>query len=41
VVDTVMKNKIARAKSVAEKKTYIDSLMLLYDLRIENFGDPR
>ena len=36
---TVMKNKIARAKSVAEKKTYIDSLMLLYDLRIENFGD--
>ena len=34
-----MKNKIARAKSVAEKKTYIDSLMLLYDLRIENFGD--
>ena len=36
---TVFKNKIARAKSVAEKKTYIDSLMLLYDLRIENFGD--
>lgn len=36
---TVMKNKIARAKSVAEKKTYIDSLMLLYDLRVENFGD--
>ena len=36
---TVMKNKIARAKSVAEKKTYIDSLMMLYDLRIENFGD--
>lgn len=36
---TVMKNKIARAKSVAEKKTYIDSLMLLYDLRIEYFGD--
>ena len=36
---TVMKNKIARAKSVAEKKTYIDSLMLLYDLRNEYFGD--
>ena len=36
---TVMKNKIARAKSVAEKKTYIDSLMLIYDKRIENFGD--
>ena len=36
---TLMKNKIARAKSVAEKKTYIDSLMLLYDLRVENFGD--
>lgn len=36
---TVMKNKIARAKSVAEKKTFLDSLMLLYDLRIEHFGN--
>ena len=36
---TVMKNKIARAKSVAEKKTYIDSLMLIYDLRAKYFGD--
>ena len=36
---TLYKNKINRAKSLAEKNVYIDSLMLLYDLRIENFGD--
>ena len=29
----IYKNKINRAKSVAEKNTYIDSLMLMYDLR--------
>lgn len=35
----VYKNKLARAKSVAEKNVYIDSLMLMYDLRIKYFGD--
>lgn len=35
----VYKNKIARAKSVAEKNVYIDSLMLMYDLRAKYFGD--
>ncbi len=36
---TIYKNKINRAKSVAEKKVMVDSLMLIYDLRIEYFGD--
>ena len=36
---TLYKNKINRAKSLAEKNVYIDSLMLLYDLRNEYFGD--
>lgn len=36
---TIYKNKIARAKSLAEKKIYVDSLMLLYDMRIEHFGN--
>jgi tetratricopeptide (TPR) repeat protein len=36
---TVMKNKIARAKSVSEKKVYVDSLMLLYDMRVVYFGN--
>ena len=35
----IYKNKINRAKSVAEKNTYIDSLMLMYDLRTKYFGD--
>lgn len=35
----VYKNKIARAKSVAEKNVYIDSLMMMYDLRCNYFGD--
>lgn len=33
------KNKIARAKSVAEKRGYVDSLMWVYDLRNQYFGD--
>ena len=36
---TLYKNKINRAKSVDEKNMYVDSLMLLYDLRNEYFGD--
>ena len=32
------KNKIARAKTVAEKKGYVDSLMWVYDLRNQYFG---
>lgn len=36
---TLYKNKINRAKSLAEKKTYIDSLLLIYDLRLEHFGN--
>jgi tetratricopeptide (TPR) repeat protein len=36
------KNKIARATSVAEKKILLDSLMLIYDRRVQYFGDnPR
>ena len=35
----IFKNKINRAKSVAEKNMYIDSLMLMYDLRAQYFGD--
>lgn len=33
------KNKINRAKSVAEKNMFIDSLMLMYDMRAQYFGD--
>lgn len=33
----VYKNKINRAKSVAEKNVYIDSMLLLYDLRAQYF----
>lgn len=33
------KNKINRAKSLAEKKMFTDSLLLIYDLRLEYFGD--
>ncbi len=36
---TLYKNKINRAKSLPEKKAMIDSLMLIYDLRVEHFGD--
>ncbi len=36
---TLYKNKINRAKTLAEKNMYIDSLMLIYDLRVEYFGD--
>ena len=37
----VYKNKINRAKSVAEKNMFIDSLMLMYDMRAQYFGDQR
>lgn len=36
---TLYKNKINRAKSLDEKNMYVDSLLLLYDLRNEYFGD--
>ena len=36
---TVYKQKINRAKSVAERNGYVDSLMMLYDLRNRYFGD--
>ena len=36
---TLYKNKINRAKSLDEKNMSIDSLMLIYDLRNEYFGD--
>lgn len=36
---TLYKNRINRAKSVAEKRGMLDSLMIIYDLRIEYFGD--
>lgn len=36
---SIYKNKINRAKSLAEKKTMIDSLLLIYDLRVKYFGD--
>ena len=35
----VYKQKINRAKSVAEKNAYVDSLMMIYDKRAEYFGD--
>jgi tetratricopeptide (TPR) repeat protein len=39
---TIYKNKAARAKSVDEKKIYVDSVMLVYDRRAEYYGDdPR
>ncbi len=38
---TVYKNKINRAKSLAEKDVYIDSLMLIYDLRAQHFGNHK
>ena len=36
---TLYKNKIGRAKSVAEKRGYVDSLLWVYDLRNEYFGN--
>lgn len=36
---TIYKNKIARATSVAEKRAYIDTLMMIYDQRVANYGD--
>lgn len=35
----VFKNRINRAKSLEEKNGYVDSLLLLYDLRNQYFGD--
>lgn len=35
----VYKNKINRAKSLAEKKALIDSLLWTYDLRVQYFGE--
>ncbi len=36
------KNKINRAKSLAEKNALVDSLLMVYDLRLEHFGsDPK
>lgn len=35
----IYRAKINRAKSVAEKKQMLDSLMIVYDLRVEHFGD--
>lgn len=36
---SLYRNKINRAKSVIEKNMYVDSMLLLYDLRNEYFGD--
>lgn len=35
----VYKNLIARATSVDQKKIYVDSVMLIYDRRVEHFGN--
>ncbi len=35
----IYRNKIARAKSLAEKKMMVDSLMFVYDTRLKHFGD--
>ena len=35
---TLYKNKINRATSLQERNVYVDSLFLLYDLRLEHFG---
>lgn len=35
----IYRNKIARAKTLAERNTMIDSLMFVYDTRVEHFGD--
>ncbi len=33
------RNKVNRARSLSEKEMYIDSIMLLHDLRLEHFAD--
>ncbi len=39
---TIYKNKAARATSLADKKAFVDSVMLIYDRRAEYYGaDPR
>ena len=35
---SLYKNKVNRAKSLAEKNVYVDSLLLLYDIRLQYFG---
>ena len=35
---TLYKNKINRARTLEEKNVYVDSLLLLYDLRLEHFA---
>lgn len=35
----IFKNKIARATSLAQKKALTDSLMMVYDERMKNYGD--
>lgn len=35
------KQRINRAQTLAEKNTYVDSLLWLYDVRLENFGTHR
>lgn len=36
---TLYKNKANRARSIDEKKMYVDSILLIYDARIEYFGN--
>lgn len=36
---TLYKNKANRARTVEQKKMYIDSILLIYDLRLEYFGN--
>ena len=36
---TLYKNKAARARSIDEKRMYIDSILLIYDTRVTYFGD--
>ncbi len=36
---TLYKNKANRARTIEQKRVYIDSILLLYDLRLEYFGN--
>ena len=36
---TLYKNKANRARSIDEKKMYVDSILLIYDARVEYFGN--
>ncbi len=36
---TIYRNKINRSRNVTEKRAYVDTLLNIYDLRIEHFGD--